>query len=161
MILVSLEKKVYSYAIRLNFYASEDSMDYEALLVGLVASVGSGMKDLHVFVGSKLLVDQVEGSRVPRTKETKKYREEIMDATAPFHTFWITYLPKALNPKAESLTELAFIRLEFLNQEVPVGIKTRPSVEAAERSLGEARNVSKIATAGKLSHTWEDHNESY
>ncbi|GKB64139.1 hypothetical protein Tco_0920325 [Tanacetum coccineum] len=102
-----------------------------------------------------------EGSRVPRTKETKKCMEEIMDATAPFHTFWITYLPKALNPKAESLTELAFIRLEFLNQEVPVGIKTRPSVEAAERSLGEARNVSKIATAGKLSHTWEDHNESY
>ncbi|GKD49351.1 reverse transcriptase domain-containing protein, partial [Tanacetum coccineum] len=100
MILVSLEKKVYSYAIRLNFYASEDSMDYEALLVGLVASVGSGMKDLHVFAGSKLLVDQVEGSRVPRTKETKKYMEEIMDATAPFHTFWITYLPKALNPKA-------------------------------------------------------------
>ncbi|GKA61160.1 hypothetical protein Tco_0760567 [Tanacetum coccineum] len=44
-----------------------------------------GMKGLHVFVGSKLLVDQVEGSRIPRTKEAKKYREEIMDATAPFH----------------------------------------------------------------------------
>ncbi|GJS80050.1 hypothetical protein Tco_0729931 [Tanacetum coccineum] len=57
MILVSPEKKVYSYAIRLNFYASEDSMDYEALLAGLVAFAESGMKDLHVFVGSKLLID--------------------------------------------------------------------------------------------------------
>ncbi|GKA25670.1 hypothetical protein Tco_0711779 [Tanacetum coccineum] len=40
MILVSQEKKVYSYAIRLNFYASEDSMDYEALLVWLVDKYG-------------------------------------------------------------------------------------------------------------------------
>ncbi|GJS30856.1 hypothetical protein Tco_0491476 [Tanacetum coccineum] len=57
MILVKLEEKVYSYAIRLNFYASEDSMDYEALLAELVASASRGMKDLHEFVGSKLLAD--------------------------------------------------------------------------------------------------------
>ncbi|GJS93210.1 hypothetical protein Tco_0800178 [Tanacetum coccineum] len=72
-------------AIHLNFYASEDSMDYEALLAGPVASTDKGMKDLNVFMGSKLLVDQVEGSRIPRTKEAKKYREEIMDATTLFH----------------------------------------------------------------------------
>ncbi|GKB41008.1 gag-pol polyprotein [Tanacetum coccineum] len=123
MILVILEEKVYSYAICLNVYTSKDSMDYEALLAGLVASADRGMKDLHVFVGSKLLVDQVEGSRVPRNKEV---HEEILDATASFHMFQITHLPKALNPKAEALTGLASIRLEFLNREVLVGIKTRP-----------------------------------
>ncbi|GKB75111.1 reverse transcriptase domain-containing protein [Tanacetum coccineum] len=85
MILNSPERKMFSYAIRLNFHTSEDSMDYEALLARLTASTGRGMKDLHVFVGSKLLVDQVEGSRIPRTKEAKKYREEVKDVTAPFH----------------------------------------------------------------------------
>ncbi|GKB29080.1 hypothetical protein Tco_0868481 [Tanacetum coccineum] len=43
--------------------------------------------------------------------------------------FWITYLPKVLNIKAEELTGLASIKLELLNQEVSIGIKTRPSVE--------------------------------
>nr|GEZ99542.1 hypothetical protein [Tanacetum cinerariifolium] len=118
MILDSLEGKVYSYDIRLNFYAPEDSMDYEALLAGLVACAGKGMKDLHVFVGSKLLVDQVEGNRILRTKEAKRYREEIMDATTLFYRFRITHLPKALNLKEEALTELVSIKLEFLNQEV-------------------------------------------
>nr|GEW28152.1 hypothetical protein [Tanacetum cinerariifolium] len=60
MILVSPKEKVYSYVIHINFYAFEDSMDYEALLAGLVASVDKGMKDLHV-----------EGSRIPRTKEVE------------------------------------------------------------------------------------------
>nr|GEY37996.1 hypothetical protein [Tanacetum cinerariifolium] len=69
MILDSPEGKVYSYAIHLNFYASKDNMDYETMLVGLVTSAGRGIKDLHVFVDSKMLVDQVEGSRIPRTKE--------------------------------------------------------------------------------------------
>ncbi|GKC83388.1 hypothetical protein Tco_1139105, partial [Tanacetum coccineum] len=52
-----------------------------------------------------------------------------MDATTSFHRFQIMYLPKALIPKAEVLTGLATIKLEFLNQEVSVGVKTRPSVE--------------------------------
>ncbi|GJZ65435.1 retrovirus-related pol polyprotein from transposon TNT 1-94 [Tanacetum coccineum] len=103
-----------------------DRMDYEALLARLVASAGKGMKYLHVFVGSKLLVDQVEESRVPKSKKIKKYREEIMDATSPFHRFWITHLLKALNPKAEVLTGLTSIRLEFLNQEVSAGVKKDP-----------------------------------
>ncbi|GKC78325.1 reverse transcriptase domain-containing protein, partial [Tanacetum coccineum] len=85
MVMVDPEEKKYSHAICLNFYAFEDDMDYEALLAGLVASARRGMKDLHVFVGSKFLFNQVERNRVPRPERSKRYREEIMDATAPFH----------------------------------------------------------------------------
>nr|GFD60708.1 hypothetical protein [Tanacetum cinerariifolium] len=53
MILEISVGKVYSYAIRLKFHAFKDNMDYEALLVGLVASAGRGMKDLHFFTDSK------------------------------------------------------------------------------------------------------------
>ncbi|GJW09453.1 reverse transcriptase domain-containing protein [Tanacetum coccineum] len=116
VILEDLEGKEYSHAIRLNFHASDEDMNYEALLSRLIASGRRGMKDLHVFVGSKFLVDQVEWNRVPRTEEAKRYREETMDATTPFYRFQIAYLPNALNLKAEALTGLASIRLEFLNQ---------------------------------------------
>ncbi|GJZ61533.1 hypothetical protein Tco_0617670 [Tanacetum coccineum] len=90
------------------------------------------------------------GSRILRTKEAKMYKEEIMDATTLFHRFLITYLPKGLNPKAEALIRLTSIKLEFLNQEVSVGVKTRPSVEAQDKP-SKARNVLKEAMSRKSS----------
>ncbi|GKC73395.1 reverse transcriptase domain-containing protein [Tanacetum coccineum] len=115
MILVSPDETIPPYAIRLNFKASEHSRDCEALLAGLVASAGQGIKDLHVFIDSPTLAAQMEGSYAPAMRQERKYKEEIMDATAPFHRFRITHLPKILNPKAEVLTGLATIKLESLN----------------------------------------------
>nr|GEW35757.1 reverse transcriptase domain-containing protein [Tanacetum cinerariifolium] len=60
MIILGPDEEMYSYDIRLNFDAPDHNMDYEALLAGLVASVDKGMKDLHAFIDSKVLVDQVE-----------------------------------------------------------------------------------------------------
>ncbi|GJX14930.1 hypothetical protein Tco_0206688 [Tanacetum coccineum] len=114
IILVSPKEKMYSYAIRLK---------YERLAC------------LHGFtkVGS-----QTEGNHTPATEQERKYKKEIMDATAPFHKFRITHLPKNLNSKAEVLTGLATIKLEFLNQEVSVSIKTKPSVEEMSSKKGKA-----------------------
>ncbi|GKB62893.1 hypothetical protein Tco_0919079, partial [Tanacetum coccineum] len=111
-------------------------------------------------IDSRMLVDHVEGSRIPRTKEAKKYMEEILDATTPFHRFRITHLPKSLNLKREALTRLTSIRLELLNQEVSVGSKTRPMVETAGKDPEEARNKAKKATMKKLKSTWGENNES-
>nr|GEU77669.1 hypothetical protein [Tanacetum cinerariifolium] len=85
IILVSPKEKMHSYAIRLKFHASNHVMDYEALLAGLAFSTNQGMKDLHVFIDSLTLVSQVEGSHTLVTKQERKYKEEILDATAPFH----------------------------------------------------------------------------
>nr|GEV03961.1 hypothetical protein [Tanacetum cinerariifolium] len=118
MILGSPDETIRSYAIRLNFKESKHSRDYEALLAGSVALAEHGINDLQVFIDSPTLAAQMEGSYAPAMRQERKYKEEIMDATAPFHKFWITHLPKSLNPKAEVLTGLETIKLEFLNQEV-------------------------------------------
>ncbi|GKD18212.1 hypothetical protein Tco_1207370 [Tanacetum coccineum] len=118
----------------------------------LAASVSKGMKDLHVFINSLTLVAKIEGNHTPTMEQERKYKEEIINATAPFHMFRITYLPKILNSKAEVLTGLATIKLEFLNQEVSVSIKTRPSVEETSSSKEEksASNVPRI----KPNYNW-------
>ncbi|GJT62523.1 reverse transcriptase domain-containing protein [Tanacetum coccineum] len=153
MILLDPDEKMHSYAIRLNFDAPDYIMDYEALLAGLIASASKGMKDLHVFIDSKILVDQVEGSRTPTMEEARKYREDIMDSSALFHKFQITHLPKKLNSKAEVLTGLATIKLEFLNQEVSMGIKTRPSVKVGSDGK-EGKATSKVRM-GKPNYNWK------
>ncbi|GKB65541.1 hypothetical protein Tco_0921727 [Tanacetum coccineum] len=83
MILVDPEGKEYPHAVHLSFYAFEDHMNYEALLAGLVASAGRCIKDLHVFVGSKILVNQMEGSRIPRTEGAKRTGIHLARAPEP------------------------------------------------------------------------------
>nr|GEZ56131.1 hypothetical protein [Tanacetum cinerariifolium] len=71
IILTSPEEKMYLYAIRLRFKASNHAMDYEALLVGLAASANQGMKDLHIFIDSLTLVTQVLNHTSPKNLEPK------------------------------------------------------------------------------------------
>ncbi|GKC71228.1 reverse transcriptase domain-containing protein [Tanacetum coccineum] len=111
------------------------------------------MYDVSYIVG-KEAGGQVEGNRVPKAKETKKYKEEVMDAMASFHKLRITYLPKALSPKAEVLIGLATIKLEFLNQKVSVGVKTRPSVEGEDNCKG--RDTTEKAVVRKPNFIWEN-----
>ncbi|GKC95199.1 reverse transcriptase domain-containing protein [Tanacetum coccineum] len=134
IIMARPKEKMYSYAIRLKFKASSYAMDCEALLAGLAASANQGMKDLHVFIDSLTLVAQVEGNHTPAMKQERRYKKKIMDATVLFYRFRVTHLLKILNLKAEVLTWLATINLEYLNQEVSIGIKTRPSIEDTSRS---------------------------
>nr|GEV57424.1 reverse transcriptase domain-containing protein [Tanacetum cinerariifolium] len=93
-----------------------------------------GMKDLHILIDSLTLVSQIEGNHTPVTEQERKYKEKNMDATAPFHRFQITHLPKILNTKTKVLTRLAIVKLEFLSQEVSVEIKTRPSIKVERPS---------------------------
>ncbi|GKF87673.1 reverse transcriptase domain-containing protein, partial [Tanacetum coccineum] len=87
MVLVDPDETTYSYAIRLNFTASENIMDSEALLAGLGGLASQGMKNLHVFIDSPALVAQVEGNYAPTIQQERKYKAEIMEATTPFHRF--------------------------------------------------------------------------
>ncbi|GJY75838.1 retrovirus-related pol polyprotein from transposon TNT 1-94 [Tanacetum coccineum] len=153
IILVSLEERMHSCAIRLKFNTSDHAIDCEALLAGLAVSVSKGMKDLHVFMDSPRLVGQTEGNYMPTTKQEKIYTKEIMDTTTLFHRFQITHLLKILNSKAEVLTGLATIKLEFLNQEVSVGIKTRPSVE--ETSSNKKGKATSNVPSAKPNYNWE------
>ncbi|GJR74013.1 hypothetical protein Tco_0086378 [Tanacetum coccineum] len=121
IILVNPKEKMYAYAIRLKFKASNHAIDCEALLTRLAVSISKGMKDLHVFID------------LPK--------------------FWITHLPKNLNSKVEVLAGLATIKLEFLNQEVSVGIKTRLSVE--ETSSSKKGKATSNVPSAKPSYNWE------
>ncbi|GJS96885.1 reverse transcriptase domain-containing protein [Tanacetum coccineum] len=148
IILVNLEEKMYSYAIRLKFNASNHAMNCEVLLTGLAISVSKGMKNLHIFMDSPNLVAQTEGNHMLAMKQERKYKKEIIDATAPFHRFRITHLPKLLN-----FSIRATIKLEFLNQEVSVGIKTRPSME--ETSSSKKGKATSNVPSAKPNYNWE------
>nr|GEU81150.1 reverse transcriptase domain-containing protein [Tanacetum cinerariifolium] len=103
--------------------------------------------------GIQIHVSYTEGNHTSATEQERKYKKEIMDATASFHRFQITHLPKKLNSKVEALTRLATIKLEFLNQKVSVGIITRPSVEETS-SCKKGKATSNVPGA-KPNYNWK------
>ncbi|GJY68708.1 reverse transcriptase domain-containing protein [Tanacetum coccineum] len=131
LIQINPKDKEYSHTVRLNFHASKDDMECEAFLAGLAAAAGRQMKDLHMFVNSKLLVDQVEGNR---EKRANMYREEVMDATAPFH-------------------RILELRSVGRNQDQAIDRSSR------QAPRGE-KEPAKKATLGKPNFAWEDHSGS-
>ncbi|GJV67718.1 hypothetical protein Tco_1483227 [Tanacetum coccineum] len=90
-----------------------------------VALCYNGMKDLHVFIDSLTLVAQIEGNHTPTMEQERKYKVGQTN------------------------------KIGILNQEVLVGMKTRPSVEEISGSKKEnndqqcARNKTQLQLEDK------------
>ena len=61
LVLISPEKEEYTYALRLNFEATNNGAEYEALLAGLRISRKMHIKALDVRVDSNLVTSQING----------------------------------------------------------------------------------------------------
>ena len=59
MVLISSDGSRLRYAIRLHFSASNNAMEYEALINGLRIAIELGATRLYVHGNSELVVDQV------------------------------------------------------------------------------------------------------
>ncbi|GKA65738.1 reverse transcriptase domain-containing protein [Tanacetum coccineum] len=79
LILIDPEGMEYSHAFRLNFNNSNNDAEYEALLVGLRIAKGMKVKNIRMFVDSKLVASQVEVSYDARGEKTKKYKEKVQE----------------------------------------------------------------------------------
>ncbi|GJR17116.1 reverse transcriptase domain-containing protein [Tanacetum coccineum] len=104
LIMIAPDDVEYSYALRLNFFNSNNDAEYEALLAGLRIAKEMQVRDIHAFVDSKLVASQVEGS----------------------------YEAKAENRKADALSKLATVQFNHLSKEVLVEVLNKRSIEAQE-----------------------------
>ena len=59
MVLISPDGSRLRYAIRLHFSASNNTVEYEALINGLCIAIGLGATRLYVRGDSELVIDQV------------------------------------------------------------------------------------------------------
>ena len=62
IVIVSLEGVKLEHSLRLGFKASNNEVEYEALLAGLRATLSLEVTDLEIYSDSRLVVSQVEGS---------------------------------------------------------------------------------------------------
>ncbi|XP_075674880.1 uncharacterized protein LOC142644087 [Castanea sativa] len=72
VVLISPEKEVLKYAIRLQFPTMSNEVEYKALLIGLSLAKALGAKNLIVQADSQLIIGQVKGDY--KAKEDKRIR---------------------------------------------------------------------------------------
>ena len=61
VVLITPEKRAISYALRLNFPATNNDAEHEALIAGLKIAIEFNLKTIQIFSDSQLIVRQVLG----------------------------------------------------------------------------------------------------
>ena len=106
LVLVSLEKITIEKSLRLNFSATKNKAEYEALLMGMTMVQKMGGKAVKVFSDSKLVVGQVRGDLEARDPRMQEYLCQIRNIQSKFEVFDLSHVPRGGNTHADSLATL-------------------------------------------------------
>ena len=71
--LISPEREILKYAVSLQFSATNNEAEYEALLIGLSLAKALGAKNLIVQADSQLIIGQVKGDYEAKEERMQKY----------------------------------------------------------------------------------------
>ncbi|GJY23655.1 reverse transcriptase domain-containing protein [Tanacetum coccineum] len=87
LMLISLERKEYTYALWFEFETMNNKAEYEALLAGLRMAEEMEIKDLAIFIDSQLVINQVKGLFEARQPTIKQYLEKMKEVLKNFDTY--------------------------------------------------------------------------
>ena len=107
LVLISLEKITIEKSLRLNFSATNNETEYEALLMEMMMVQKMGGKAVKVFSDSKLVVGQVRGDLEARDSRMQEYLCQIRSIQENFEVFDLSHIPRSGNTHADSLATLA------------------------------------------------------
>ena len=107
LVLVSPERITIEKSLKLNFSATNNETEYEALLMGMMMVQKMGGKAVRVFSDSKLVVGQVRGDLEARDSRMQEYLCQIRIIQEKFEVFDLSHIPRSGNTHADSLATLA------------------------------------------------------
>ena len=123
LVLMSPEKAIIEKYLRLDFSATNNEAEYEALLIGMAMVQRMGGKSIKLFSDSRLVVSQVKG-------EFEGYLSQVKCLQSTFDSFDLLHILRNGNAHADSLAMLATSSAQDLPQVILVEdlykpIKTR------------------------------------
>ena len=107
LILISPERITIEKSLRLDFSATNNKAEYEALLVGMAMVQKIGGKAIEIFFDSRLVVGQVWGELEARDPKMQEYLNQLRHLQSAFETFNLSQISRNRNTHANSLAILA------------------------------------------------------
>ena len=107
LVLMSPEKVVIGKFLRLDFSATNNETEYEALLKGMAMVQRMGGKSIKLFSDSRLVVGQVRGEFEAKNERMQGYLSQVKCMQSKFDSFDLLHVPRSGNVHADSLAMLA------------------------------------------------------
>nr|XP_023903708.1 uncharacterized protein LOC112015532 [Quercus suber] len=107
LVLTSPEGIIIEKSLRLDFGATNNEAEYEALLMGMVMVRKMGGKAVNVFSDSRLVVGQVQGEFETKDERMQGYLSRVNRLQGEFEFFSLLHVSRSSNAHADSLATLA------------------------------------------------------
>jgi ribonuclease HI len=134
----SPSQETISLSYKLEFEVINNVAEYEALVLGLRAAKGMGIREMAVFGDAELIVQQVKSIYQTKHPRLKNYRNEVWDLIDSFFLdFNISFIPREENAPADfqAFSASLFEAPARPADKAEVEIRYRPSVPNNVRHL--------------------------
>ena len=102
MFFVSPAQETISLSYKLEFGATNNVAEYEALILGLRAVREMGIQEVAVFSDAELVVQQIRNAYQAKHPRLRSYRNEVWDLIDNFFlAFNISFIPRDKNQKTD------------------------------------------------------------
>ena len=128
IVLTSSEMVIVEKSLRLDFPATNNETEYEALLGGMAMVQRMGGKSIKLFSDSRLVVGQVKGEFEAKDERMRGYLNQVKIMQTKFESFSLLHIPRSGNAHADSLAMLATSSAQNLPRVILVEDLHRPSV---------------------------------
>ncbi|XP_024016116.1 uncharacterized protein LOC112089278 [Eutrema salsugineum] len=130
--LTSPTGEILEQSFRLNFHASNNEAEYEALIAGIRLAQGIGVRKIRTFCDSQLVACQFNGEYEAKDGRMRAYLKVFRELVQKFDEFELTRIPRGEHTSADALAALASTSDPDLRRTIPVEFIERPSIEEVE-----------------------------
>ncbi len=131
VVLISPSGEMFPFSFKLDFHNTNNTAEYEALLLGLQEAKAKKIKQSKVRGDAEHIVKQVRKQFSVKNDKLRHYRNLVWDEIESFDAFSIEFVPRSQNTKADSLavsTSLMLPHLEFKSDTYRIEMIWRPRV---------------------------------
>ena len=129
LILTSLEGIDIEYALRFGFRASNNEVEYEAVIAGLNLAHSMEVDQLELCSDSQLVIKQIEDTYEAKGEKMELYLKKVRELLRKFILVQFRHISRAENSRANALAKLATASQEDLNKLTPIEHLSEPSVD--------------------------------
>ena len=127
LVLMSPKKVVIEKSLRLDFSATNNKAEYEALLEGMAIVQRMGGKFIKLFSDSRVGVGQIRGEFKAKDERMQGYLNQVKCLQSKFDSFDLLHVPRSGNAHADSLAMLATSSAQDLPRVILVEDLYKPS----------------------------------
>ncbi|XP_070017944.1 uncharacterized protein [Nicotiana sylvestris] len=106
-ILISPTGQHYPATIRLRFFCTNNTAEYEACIMGMNMAIDQDVKELLIMGDSDLIIRQAQGEWETRDVKLIPYKQHVEDLSRCFKLVELRYIPRFHNELADALATLA------------------------------------------------------